>query len=140
VFDVMIVSGTDVMAQPLEVRRAVLRSHILSKLGEPIRESPDLVASLSQLIQSVKAHGMEPLIAKRRDSHYEPGQRSGALQKMRVNRGQEFVIGGYTSGPKNFAARFRFYDGERLMYAGRTGNGFTPASRQTWEDSRRTRG
>ena len=52
--------------------------------------------SLPDLIASVKAQGFEGLVAKRRDSRYEPGLRSGAWQKMRVNRGQEFVIGGYT--------------------------------------------
>jgi hypothetical protein len=44
------------------------------------------------------------LVAKRRDSKYEPGLRSGAWQKMRVNAGQELVIGGYTPSPKNFDA------------------------------------
>jgi len=43
-------------------------------------------------------------VAKRRDSKYEPGQRSGAWQKMRVNAGQELVIGGYTPSDKNFDA------------------------------------
>jgi bifunctional non-homologous end joining protein LigD len=42
----------------------------------------------------VKAQGLEGLVAKRRDSRYEAGLRSGAWQKMRVNQGQEFVIGG----------------------------------------------
>ena len=44
------------------------------------------------------------MIAKRRDSRYEPGQRSGAWQKMRVNRGQAFVIAGYTPASGNFDA------------------------------------
>jgi bifunctional non-homologous end joining protein LigD len=46
------------------------------------------------LIESVKASGLEGLVAKRRDSIYEPGLRSGPWQKMRINRGQESVIGG----------------------------------------------
>ena len=61
-------------------------------------------ASLSDLIDSVRAQGLEGLIAKRRDSRYEPGQRSGAWQKMRINQGQEFVIGGYTVGGATFDA------------------------------------
>jgi ATP-dependent DNA ligase len=78
----------------------------------------------------VKAHGLEGLVAKRRDSRYEPGQRSGAWQKMRVNRGQAFVIGGYTPASKNFdAVVFGYYDGGKLMYAGRTRSGFTPSLR-----------
>jgi ATP-dependent DNA ligase len=69
-------------------------------------------------------------VAKRLDSRYEPGQRSGAWQKMRVSQGQEFVIGGYTPGPTNFDALiFGYHEGGRLLYAARTRNGFTPASR-----------
>ena len=50
--------------------------------------------------------------------------------KMRVNRGQEFVIGGYTVGTSTFDALiFGYYDGDRLIYAARTRNGFTPAIR-----------
>jgi DNA ligase D-like protein (predicted ligase) len=131
VFDVMILSGKDVMARPLEDRQDLLRSRVLSKLKDPIRESPELEADLQDLIRSVKAQGLEGLVAKRRDSRYEPGQRSGAWQKMRVNQGQEFLIGGYTPGGKNFDALiFGYYDGPRLMYAGRTRNGFTPATRE----------
>jgi bifunctional non-homologous end joining protein LigD len=49
---------------------------------------------------------------------------------MRINQGQEFVIGGYTRSPKNFDALiFGYYEGGKLMYAARTRNGFTPASR-----------
>jgi bifunctional non-homologous end joining protein LigD len=89
-----------------------------------------LEASLPDLIRSVKAQALEGLVAKRCDSRYEPGQRSGAWQKMRVNRVQEFVIGGYTVGPKNFdAVVFGYFDGGKLIYAGRTRSGFTPASR-----------
>ncbi len=70
------------------------------------------------LIESVKAQGLEGLVAKRLDSRYEAGLRSGAWQKMRVNRGQEFVIGGYTVGTKTFDALiFGYYEGDRLMYA-----------------------
>jgi bifunctional non-homologous end joining protein LigD len=49
---------------------------------------------------------------------------------MRVNQGQELVIGGYTSSLKNFDALvIGYYDNGQLMYAARTRNGFTPASR-----------
>ena len=49
---------------------------------------------------------------------------------MRVNRGQEFVIGGYTLGTKTFDALiFGYYEGRTLIYAARTRNGFTPAMR-----------
>src|SRR5690349_5961076 len=51
--------------------------------------------------------------------------------KMRVNSGQEFVIGGYTPSPKNFDALiFGYYQDGKLLYAARTRNGFTPGSRE----------
>ena len=56
--------------------------------------------------------------------------RSGAWQKMRVNRGQEFVIGGYTRGARSFDALvFGVYQQGQWMYVARTRNGFTPATR-----------
>ena len=50
---------------------------------------------------------------------------------MRVNRAQEFVIGGYTVGGQYFDALiFGYWEGGRLMYAARTRSGFTPAVRE----------
>ena len=130
VFDVMMVGGLDVMKEPLDRRQEILERKILPKLSEPIRYVGELDAPLDDLVQSVKASGLEGLIAKRRDSLYEPGLRSGAWQKMRVNRGQEFVIGGYTVCGKSFDALvFGYYQGDKLIYVARTRNGFTPSSR-----------
>jgi bifunctional non-homologous end joining protein LigD len=130
VFDVMLLSGVDVRRQPLSARRVLLEKKVLPKLKEPIRYAEPLDASLPDLIRSVKETGLEGLVAKRLDSMYEPGLRSGVWQKMRVNRGQEFVIGGYTHGSKTFDALvFGYYDKGKLMYAARTRNGFTPVTR-----------
>src|SRR5215831_644075 len=131
VFDILLVSGRNVMSEPLIRRKEILRHEVLAQLGEPIRESPVLDASLRDLMTAVRAQGLEGLVAKRLDSGYEPGKRSGAWQKMRLNRGQEFVIAGYTPSPRNFDALvFGYYEGSDLMYAARTRNGFTPASRE----------
>lgn len=131
VFDLLVLSGRNVMGEPLSKRRDLLESKVLPKLAEPIRYSPQLSGDLEPLIASVKAQGLEGLVAKRLDSKYEPGLRSGAWQKMRVNKGQELVIGGYTPSDKNFDALvIGYYDGPKLIYAARTRNGFTPASRQ----------
>jgi DNA ligase D-like protein (predicted ligase) len=130
VFDVMILAGRDVMREPLEVRRMLLENKVLPALGEPVRYAAPLDASLPVLVESVKAQGLEGLVAKRLDSRYEPGLRSGAWQKMRVNRAQPFVIGGYTIGTKTFDALiFGYYEGDRLIYTARTRNGFTPLVR-----------
>ena len=131
VFDLLILKGRNVMTEPLSQRRALLEGEVLPKLAEPIRYSPALEASLPDLIASIKAAGLEGLVAKRQNSPYEPGQRSGAWQKMRVNRGQEFVIGGYTPSDRNFDALiFGYYKDRKLQYVARTRNGFTPSSRE----------
>jgi bifunctional non-homologous end joining protein LigD len=70
VFDLMILEGRDIMDQPLESRRELLGKRVLAALDEPIRESPELQASLPDLVHSVKAQGLEGLVAKRRDSRY----------------------------------------------------------------------
>src|SRR5688572_30809606 len=130
VFDVMVLAGEDVTRHPLQKRRQLLETKVLPKLGEPVRYSAVLDADLPTLIQSVKVHGFEGLVAKRSNSPYEPGLRSGAWMKMRVNRGQEFVIGGFTYGTKTFdALAIGYYEGQDLIYAARTRNGFTPAMR-----------
>jgi bifunctional non-homologous end joining protein LigD len=130
IFDVLILKGKDVMGETLERRRALLEEHVFPQMDEPIRYSPELEASLKDLIAAVKSQGLEGLIAKRRNSRYEAGQRSGAWLKMRVNAGQEFVIGGYTVGGATFDALvFGYYEAGKLVYAARTRNGFTPKVR-----------
>ena len=131
VFDVMVHSGYDVRHKPLIARRALLEQRILPKLADPIRYSQELAGSLSDLVAAVKEQGFEGLVAKRRDSVYEAGERSGAWQKMRINQGQELVIGGYTPGSHGFdALLLGYYENGNLLYASRTRNGFTPAIRQ----------
>jgi DNA ligase D-like protein (predicted ligase) len=131
VFDVMLLNGRDIKGEPLDVRRDLLERKIIPTLGEPVRYTGELKADLRDLVHSVKAQGLEGLVAKRRDSRYEPGLRSGAWMKMRINQGQEFVIGGYSVGTKTFDALILgYYEGDRLMYVARTRNGFTPAVRE----------
>jgi ATP-dependent DNA ligase len=128
IFDLLILRGREVMAEPLLKPQALIEKHVPPTLADPIRYSPILEASLPNLIRSVKEQGLEGLVAKRRDSKYEPGARSGAWTKMRVNRTQDFVIGGYAIGGRHFDALiFGYWEGDRLMYAARKRSGLTPA-------------
>jgi DNA ligase D-like protein (predicted ligase) len=130
IFDLLILRARDVMAEPLLKRRTLIAKHVLPMLADPIRYSPILEASLANLIRSVKEQGLEGLVAKRRDSQYEPGLRAGAWQKMPVNRSEDLVIAGYTPSLKNLDALIiRYYEGEKLLYAARARSGFTLASR-----------
>ena len=131
VFDVMVLAGRDLTAEKLNRRRELLEENVMPRLSDPVRPTPELPGTLDELIHAVRVQGFEGLVAKRRDSRYEPGERSGAWAKMRVNRTEEFVIGGYTVGARHFDALiFGYWEGERLMYAARTRSGFTPALRE----------
>ena len=131
VFDLMMLAGRDLVRETLAVRRKLLEQEVLPSLAEPVRYLGELRAPLRDLIHSVKQHSFEGLVAKRRESRYEPGLRSGAWMKMRVNQGQEFVIGGYTLGTRTFDALvIGYYEQDRLLFATRTRTGFTPATRQ----------
>jgi ATP-dependent DNA ligase len=104
VFDLLVHEGADLTKRPLSERRARLEQHVLPRLTEPVRYAAPIDAPLADLVHSVREHGLEGLVAKRIDSRYEPGLRTGAWRKMRINRTQEFVIGGYTRGVSPFDA------------------------------------
>ena len=82
------------------------------------------------MLAFVKEHSLEGIVAKRADSPYEPGKRSGLWCKYRINLRQDFVIGGYTPGDPFDALIVGVYRGEDLMFAGRVRAGFVPATRR----------
>jgi ATP-dependent DNA ligase len=90
--------------EPLEKRCELLRTKVMSRLPDSIRYSETLEASPTELIDAVREQGFEGIVAKRRNSHYEPGKRSGGWQRMRVLQRRDSVIGGYTPAGINFDA------------------------------------
>jgi bifunctional non-homologous end joining protein LigD len=123
VFDLLILRGKDLTQQSLEKRRELLLTKV-PRLPDTIRYSETLQASPAELIEAVREQGFEGIVAKQRDSLYEPGKRSGAWQKMRV-QSREFVIGGYTPGGRNFdGILIGYYEGRDVA---KVHAGFTPA-------------
>lgn len=93
--DVLILASQSVMSEPPSVRRGLLRSHILPKLGEPIRHCPELNAGLPDVIASVRTAGVEGVVAKRLDSANEraadpsQGARCGSIWARKCRRRQQ---------------------------------------------------
>lgn len=86
--------------------------------------------SVADILDFEKKHGLEGVVAKRADSVYQPGKRTGLWRKHRINLGQEFVIGGYTPGTHGIdAIIIGFYRGKDLICAARVRAGFVPATR-----------
>ena len=129
-FDVLIYRGRSVIKVPLYFRREVLRRIFADIKAAPIGLSENIEAAPADLIRVAKEFGFEGIIAKRKDSLYESGKRGGAWVKYKVNRGQEFVIGGYTPGNPFDALIVGYYEGERLLYAAKVRNGFVPLVRR----------
>jgi bifunctional non-homologous end joining protein LigD len=91
-----------------------------------------LETSAANIVAAVKEQGLEGVVAKRRDSLYQPGRRTGAWVKYRINQGQEFVVGGYFPEPHGFDSIIvGYYRGNDLVYVARTRNGFVPVSRRS---------
>jgi len=93
-------------------------------LPSPIGLSEIVEAMPVDLIRVAKEFGFEGIIAKRRDSLYEPGKRSGAWLKYRVHKGQEFVIGGYVPDNPFDSIIVGYYQDGKLLYAAKVRNGF----------------
>ena len=115
---------------PRYFRRQVLRRIFEDSKAAPIGLSENIEAAPTDLIRVAKEFGFEGIVAKRKDSYYESGKRTGAWVKYRVNRGQEFIIGGYTPGNPFDALIVGYHEGDRLLYAAKVRNGFVPLVRR----------
>jgi bifunctional non-homologous end joining protein LigD len=82
-------------SRPLGERRKLL-AKLLRQAPDNIRFSEDLRGTGDEVLRVARQFGLEGLVAKRPDSRYESGRRSGAWVKVKLTQQQEFVIGGYT--------------------------------------------
>jgi DNA ligase D-like protein (predicted ligase) len=127
-FDILVHKGTLLTQRPLEERRAILQNVLVQNKHVSLSA---FGRSAKQMLKFVRDHGLEGVVAKRVDSAYEPGKRSGLWCKHRINQSQEFVIGGYTPGTHGFDALIvGFYRGKDLHFAARVRAGFVPATRK----------
>jgi bifunctional non-homologous end joining protein LigD len=108
-----------------------LLADALNKVQYPVIKSTAFDVKPTDLIKAAKELELEGVIAKRKGSIYEPGRGSGAWLKYKINRSQEFVIGGYTVGVDPFAALIvGCYEGRKLRYVSRVKAGFNPPLRR----------
>lgn len=129
-FDLLAYRARDLTRLPLRQRRDGLQS-VLANAPDRIRISATLDASARDVIAAIKKHGLEGVVAKRTDSLYEPGGRSGWV-KYKVNRGQELVIGGFKPGGKSYFENLAvgYYDRGKLIFVAKIKNGLTPAIKE----------
>jgi bifunctional non-homologous end joining protein LigD len=126
----LLVDGADVLLrEPWSERRKRLERLLRRRTNQRVHISPSVPGDGEEMLERARRDGLEGVIAKRSDSTYEPGVRSRAWLKLKVEHRQELVVGGWTE-PRNTreyigALLLGYFDADRFVYAGHTGGGFT---------------
>jgi bifunctional non-homologous end joining protein LigD len=129
-FDILRLGGRDLTRLPLIERKQLLRTSVEGRAPQ-ILLSEFVEGNPTAMLRGVRERKLEGLVAKMKDSVYEPGERSGMWVKHRVNQGQEFVAGGYIPGPHGIEALLvGFYRADDLLYVVSLRAGFTEESRE----------
>ena len=132
VFDILWLNGVDLRERPLIERKALLEKLLKTLRSDRIRYSEHWLQEGPDVLRAACEKNLEGIISKRVDATYE-STRSGAWLKSKCTKGQEFIIGGYSSpkgGRKGFGSILlgAFDDTNRLRYVGRVGTGFNEAT------------
>ncbi len=135
VFDLLALEGQDLRDRPLTERKARLEV-LMAGAADNLHYSRHIRGNGKESLAAACAAGMEGIIGKKAGSLYS-GSRNGDWIKIKCDKRQEFVIGGYTLSDKKTSGvsslLLGVYEGEELIYAGRSGTGFTEADRQELE-------
>ncbi len=135
-FDLLHVNGHTLRGLPLIERKKMLE-RVVESAGESLRICEHVDTSGDVVFRKACELGAEGIISKRAASKYVSG-RGGDWLKLKCVREQEFAIGGFTL-PSNGshgvgALLLGYYEGKKLIYAGRTGTGFTQKTHQVLRD------
>ncbi len=123
-FDILWYNGYNLMDLNLEERKTIL-AQVLPQ-NDIIKFSENFDDGL-QLFGLMKKNEMEGIVAKNRESKYQPGKRGKDWLKIPTEKRQEFVIGGWTESETGSAFRlllFGAYENGKLKFIGNAGGGF----------------
>jgi bifunctional non-homologous end joining protein LigD len=130
-FDILVDGDEALIAEPWTERRARLVKRVGKRTSTHLHVTESIEGDGKRMLEKARRQGWEGIIAKRVDSSYEPGKRTRSWLKLKIEFREEFVVGGYTE-PRNSrehigALLLGYFDGERFIYVGHTGGGFTRA-------------
>ncbi|MCY1676181.1 ATP-dependent DNA ligase [Pseudarthrobacter sp. SL88] len=128
-FDLLYDGGTDLRRLPLSKRRARLEQFFRPS-DCPVELSTVLDDPVQHIMDSAQELGLEGVMAKRTDSRYVSGQRTRTWIKLKTERTQEVVVGGWRPGKGGRqetvgSLLVGIPDGNKLQYVGRVGSGFS---------------
>jgi bifunctional non-homologous end joining protein LigD len=131
IFDLLWLDGHWLIERPYLERRTALRE--LGLRGERWQTPEHIVGRGRATLDASAASGLEGIVAKRLDSPYEPGRRSGAWLKLKNVSHETLAIGGWTRGAGQRSRRIGALllgfagPGGSLRYCGRVGSGLSEA-------------
>ncbi len=122
-FDLLYSDGEDLREQPLRQRREKLTT--LMKEGSGIQVSQEFAGNGRDLLEAVKAQGLEGIMAKRANSHYVSA-RTDDWRKIKPGNEEDFLICGYTEGERQYFSALILGEQKEgaLLYVGNVGTGF----------------
>lgn len=131
-FDLLTEGGEDLRRRPLRERRNRLETFFRDGARDgacPVELSEVIDADVGHILESAEELGLEGVMAKRTGGRYV-GQRSRSWLKLKFEKTQEVVVGGWRPG--NGGRRdsvgsllLGIPDGAKLRYVGRVGSGFS---------------
>lgn len=126
VFDLLALDGEDLRNKPLIKRKEILEE-LIKDAPENLYYSRHVKGNGKECFIAACEAGMEGIIGKKADSIYS-GSRNGDWIKLKCDKRQEFVIGGYSITDKKAkgisSLLLGVYEGNDLIYVGRAGTGF----------------
>jgi len=133
-FDLLYCEGFDLTPATLLDRKSLLAQALAGlPAGSPVRFSEHLDTDGPTMFAHAGRLGLEGIVSKRKDRPYRAGRSDDWVKSKCVAR-QEFVVLGYS--PSTVAAGavgallLGYYDGGKLIYAGRVGTGWSGAEAQ----------
>jgi bifunctional non-homologous end joining protein LigD len=139
-FDLLHVDGHNPRDLPLRERKSLLAEVLAAADPHTLRLSEHLESNGAAIFHEACKMHAEGIVSKRAAATYSPG-RSADWLKCKCLHEQEFVIGGYTlpgaghTGMKGVGALLLgYYRDGKLIYAGRTGTGFTQKTHKLIHD------
>jgi bifunctional non-homologous end joining protein LigD len=128
-FDILELNGQSLIKKTYQERREILENLVAPEPGSRIQVPPIFEGDLRAALATADQLQLEGVVAKRRNSIYQPGRRTHTWLKIKLHRAQEVVIGGWRPGQ----GRRDGGVGSLLMgvpteaglhYVGRVGSGF----------------
>ncbi len=135
-FDLLALDGVDLRGRSLVERKETLEK-LMNDATNNLRYSRHVKGSGKESFEAACEMGMEGIVGKKADSVYS-GTRNGDWIKLKCEKRQEFVIGGYTLTEKRTSGVSSLilgvYEGEDLIYTGRAGTGLSESEMRTLEE------